>query len=171
MTRSTALVLVALASAACSERTAPPPSPQPTAQGALRPLTSRERGDASQAPPPASGAGEQALPPGHPPLQGAAAGPALPASHGMPEGGTPSFAGGSVAGTVSIAPALASRIGTNDVLYLIARDTTTRQVSAVKRVDKPRFPPPLRARRRRLDGWRTAVKGPFRDHCPHLEDG
>jgi cytochrome c-type biogenesis protein CcmH len=47
--------------------------------------------------------------------------------------------GTSVAGTVSIAPDLASRVQATDVLYLIARDRSAKTV-AVQREESVRFP-------------------------------
>lgn len=121
MTRAAAGLLAALAlavgcrerSSAPAERAAPPSTPAPAAPS-LRPLTSR---DLSPEPEPGPA---QGLPPGHPPI---------------PAGQT-----GSVSGTIAPAAALAARIGPADTLFIIARSSATRQILAVRKEQKPRFP-------------------------------
>jgi cytochrome c-type biogenesis protein CcmH len=114
--------LLALAVSGCSaERPAAAPPPvreaSPAAALGLRPLTSRDEAkpfEATGAAPP------DTLPPGHP-ARGAARENAL-------------------TGTVSIAPAIASRTSPTDVLYLIARSRATNAVVAVRRDEGVTFP-------------------------------
>ena len=127
--RSLGPVVLLLAAACGGPATPPPPPPaSPPATDGLRPLTSRDR-DGAQTPaiPEAPG-----LPPGHPPVDGSSAGgsaEATPLKHGRP-----------VAGTIAIAPALASRLAATDVLYLIARNHKTKAVVAVRRDEGVAFP-------------------------------
>jgi cytochrome c-type biogenesis protein CcmH len=78
------------------------------------------------------------LPPGHPPLEGAAPTAAsLPAGHpplGEPARGTKSA--GSIAGTIALSPKL--RVGPADVMYVMAKKGAA--TLAVRRIDKPSFP-------------------------------
>jgi cytochrome c-type biogenesis protein CcmH len=79
----------------------------------------------------------------------------------MPTGGTPAFSGGTVSGTVALAPNLVSRVGPTDVLYVIARDSATRTVAAVKRIDKPTFPVAFELGASDSMGGGTKAGGPF----------
>ena len=122
-------LLAAAALAACrSERPLPPAEDTATPASApaptLRPLTSR---DGAAAPPEAalSPAPEGALPPGHPPLDGA------PAGHAA--------SGGSVSGTVAVTPNLQSR-AQGGVLFVIARSGADRRIVAVRRESAAAFP-------------------------------
>jgi cytochrome c-type biogenesis protein CcmH len=88
----------------------------------VKPLTSRD------AVPPGgeTAGGDQALPPGHPPIQ----------SQGM--GSAPATSGASVSGTITVSSELQSRLAPGDVLYVMAKkDGTT---LAVQKVDSPTFP-------------------------------
>lgn len=120
-----ALLLVPLTALACQrEKPVPPPSASPTPMaGGLRPLTSRDA-----ASPTASPLGEGRLPPGHPPVEGAAPTDA------------PAPAGEAVSGTITIAPKLQPSVSPSDVLYVIARSSATKQVVAVRREAGVRFP-------------------------------
>jgi cytochrome c-type biogenesis protein CcmH len=117
-------LLVALAGCERSERPVPlaplgVATPTPSAN-AIRPLTSRD----GAAPEAAPGAPAEGLPPGHPPV-----------------GGAPSAStAGAVTGTIAVAPSLAGRVGTSDVLFLVARSASTRQVLAVRKEEAARFP-------------------------------
>jgi hypothetical protein len=107
---------------ACGPAPAARPSPTPDPER-LRPLTSRDDPAPSFAP------SIEALPPGHPPVDGG--GPAPP------------LAGeelSSVSGTVRLAPTLMGRQAPSDVLYIIARNRATNTVVAVRREEKVRFP-------------------------------
>jgi hypothetical protein len=53
---------------------------------------------------------------------------------------TPPKHGRPVAGTIAIAPALASRLAATDILYLIARNHRTKAVVAVRRDEGVAFP-------------------------------
>jgi hypothetical protein len=111
---------------ACGPGERPVASPAPTtaeSPGAakVRPMTSRDDSPGFAAP--TTGA---ALPPGHPPVEGAG-------SAGVRDGAA-------VAGTVSIAPGLAARLATTDVLYMIARNHETNAVVAVRRAEGVRLP-------------------------------
>jgi hypothetical protein len=130
--------------AACGGASAPPPpvaTATPAANAAaddLKPMSSRDGAGAATAP---GSADAQALPPGHPPLEGgAAAGAAqgaMPPGHppvGEPAPGAKSA--GSVAGTIALAPRL--KAGPSDVLYIMAKQGA--QTLAVRRVEKPSFP-------------------------------
>ena len=118
MTTRRAVALIALAAAACGERPAPPPSPLTTREAPpLRPLTSRD------GPAPESDGAASALPPGHPPL---AAGSA---ADGKP-----------VEGEIRLDTSVRHRARPDDVLYVIARNSSNRQVVAVRKEEGPRFP-------------------------------
>jgi len=117
---ATSVVLVGVLTGAACREAAPPPRPSPsptTSEDGLRPLTSRDGA-------PSSAAEAPSLPPGHPPV-----GEAGPAS-----------AGGSLSGSVAVAPGLAARVQPSDVLYLIARNAKTNGVVAVRREQGLRFP-------------------------------
>jgi hypothetical protein len=134
-----------LALAACGGASAPPPpvataTPSRTADD-LRPMSSREGAAASSAP--AASADTQALPPGHPPLDGAAAQGAAPAAAPLPAGhppiGEPAPGGkpaGTITGTIALSPKL--QVGPADVMYVMAKKGAA--TLAVRRVDKPSFP-------------------------------
>jgi cytochrome c-type biogenesis protein CcmH len=123
-----AFLLVLAASGCSAEKPAAGPPPvseaSPTAQGGLRPLTSRDEAKPVGGEPalPAD-----ALPAGHPPLP--ARHPPLPAASEK-----------TLAGTVSIAPKILGRTSPKDVLYLIARSRTTNAVVAVRREEGVSFP-------------------------------
>jgi len=137
--RTTALPLL-LVLAACGGASAPPPpvataTPAPSSD-ALRPMSSREGGAAPAA---SAGADAQApLPPGHPPIEGAAAqAPALPSGHpplGEPTPGA--TAAGRITGTIALSPKLT--VSPSDVLYVMAKQGAA--TLAVRRVEKPSFP-------------------------------
>jgi cytochrome c-type biogenesis protein CcmH len=95
---------------------APPPS-------SLRPLTSRDRSGAAETAAPVP---DSSLPPGHPPIDGAP-----PAGAGADTG--------SVAGTIAVAPSLASRAA-GGVLFVIARSAGDNKILAVRREDNVTFP-------------------------------
>jgi cytochrome c-type biogenesis protein CcmH len=101
-------------------RPAPPPSPAAAAAEPepLRPLTSRDA-----AAPAADSA--PTLPPGHPPVQ---SGPETAA------GGEP------VEGEVRIHARLKDRAKPDDVLYIIARGSASRQIVAVRKEEHVQFP-------------------------------
>jgi hypothetical protein len=120
------LLAFALAGALCAcrtERPAPPPESAPAPTATLRPLTSRDTAAPSDAP----AAPKGSLPPGHPPLDG-----------GVPAGPVASQAE-SVAGTITLAPALRERAA-GGVLFVIARSGADRQIVAVRREDGVTFP-------------------------------
>jgi len=134
-----------LALAACGGASAPPPpvataTPSRTADD-LRPMSSRE-----SATPPGAPAGAPAgpvdasapLPPGHPPLEGAAAQAApLPSGHpplGEPAPGAKSA--GNITGTIALSPKL--KVGPSDVMYIMAKNGPA--TLAVRRIEKPSFP-------------------------------
>lgn len=138
---ATGLVAVGvLAGAACREAAPPPrPSPPPpTSEDGLRPLTSRDGA-------PSSAAEARSLPPGHPPV--GEAGPASP--------------GGTVSGSVAVAPGLAARVRPGDVLYLIARNAQTNGVVAVRREEGLRFPFAFRITAADVMMEGTPFAGPF----------
>jgi cytochrome c-type biogenesis protein CcmH len=147
--RSLALLLTLLAAACSGSSTPPPPDPSPTpatTEGGMRPLTSRQGGDAT-VPPAAPGTGGTALPPGHPPLEG------MP---GTP--GSVAAAGESVSGTIALADELAARAGTSDVLYVMAKkDGAT---LAVQRVESPSFPLPFQVSEGHAMVAGTQIEGP-----------
>jgi cytochrome c-type biogenesis protein CcmH len=101
------------------EGPAPPPSPAAAAAEPtpLRPLTSRdETAAASDAP---------TLPPGHPRVEGDAAAPA---------------GGQVVEGEVRLHARLKDRAKPDDVLYIIARGSASRQIVAVRKEERVQFP-------------------------------
>jgi cytochrome c-type biogenesis protein CcmH len=118
--------------AACRPEPQPAPAPRPTEDASLRPLTSRDGGQAAS---PNAGAvdphgSSNSLPPGHPPLDtahppGAAAGPA--------------DTGASISGTVDAAPKTKEGIR-GGALFLIARNAKTRQIVAVRKADSVTLP-------------------------------
>jgi len=130
-----------LALAACGGASAPPPpvataTPSRTADD-LRPMSSRESATPAGAP---AGAVDVSapLPPGHPPLEGAAAQAApLPSGHpplGEPAPGAKSA--GNITGTIALSPKL--KLGPSDVMYVMAKSGAA--TLAVRRIDKPSFP-------------------------------
>jgi cytochrome c-type biogenesis protein CcmH len=99
---------------------------------------------------PAPGPATAPLPPGHPPLSGAGPGQALPAD--------PSA---SIAGTVALAPSVQARVGSADVLYVIARNAKTNAVVAVRREEGIRFPHAFQVSSADLMMEGTTFTGPF----------
>jgi cytochrome c-type biogenesis protein CcmH len=101
-------------------------------------MSSREGASASTAVP----VDQPPLPPGHPPLEGAASQGApqaapLPAGHppiGEPAPGAASA--GRITGTIALSPKL--QVGPADVMYVMAKKGAA--TLAVRRVDKPSFP-------------------------------
>ena len=141
--RAAIVSLAALAGACGGERPAPSAAPAPSsspARGGLRPLTSRDG-----APEPTPGP-PQGLPPGHPPIGGAE-----PASDARKQ----------VSGTLTVAPSLASRAASARALFLVARDSASQQIVAVRKEDDVRFP--LRFSISGADAMTegTAFTGPF----------
>lgn len=148
-------ILAALAAAACvGSQSPPPPVATPTPGGVLgdlRPMSSRE----TAAPAPATvastlpPAAEAALPPGHPPIEGAAGSAdavGLPSGHPAIEGG-PVAVGplGALArsthgitGTIVLSPTLLGRVASTDVLYIMARKGSA--TIAVRREEKVSLP-------------------------------
>jgi cytochrome c-type biogenesis protein CcmH len=111
-----AAVLVTLACGRDRPVPAPPPGAAPAESAPLRPLTSRDS--------PTSGATEAgSLPPGHPPITAgtAAEGPAIE-------------------GEIRLDPRIRDKARLEDVLYVIARNSATRQVVAVRKEERARFP-------------------------------
>ena len=126
--------------AACGGSSAPPPpvatATPSTAADDLRPMSSREGASASTTP--ASPGDAVALPPGHPPLEGAAP-PAAPLPAGHPPIGEPApgaKSAGSISGTIVLSPKL--KAGPADVMYVMAKKGAA--TLAVRRVEKPSFP-------------------------------
>ncbi len=115
--RSWAALGLVLAVAGCSPARETTEAPRATSPAPGAGANSRDDAKPQAAPDAPSSA---ALPPGHPPVGSAAS--------GKP-----------VAGTVSLAPELASRAQPTDVLYLIARDRSAKTV-AVRREAGVRFP-------------------------------
>lgn len=140
-----AALLVALPGCERSERPVPlapleAATPAPSANG-IRPLTSRD----GAAPEPAPLAPAQGLPPGHPPV-----------------GGAPSAStAGAVTGTIGVAPSLVGRLGASDVLFLVARSASTRQVLAVRKEQAARFPFAFEISGMDAMVEGTAFEGPF----------
>ncbi len=100
---------------------APPPVATPApSSGEVRPLTSRDGAAAGTN----QGTPSQGLPPGHPPIAGT----------------PPAATTGAVAGTIAVAPSLAGRVVENEVLFIVARNPSTRQVLAVRKEEAARFP-------------------------------
>ncbi len=131
--------------AACGGSSAPPPpvatATPSTAADDLRPMSSREGASASTAPA-TPGDAQAALPPGHPPLEGAAppaGAPAAPLPAGHPPIGEPApgaKSAGSISGTIVLSPKL--KVGPADVMYVMAKKGAA--TLAVRRVEKPSFP-------------------------------
>lgn len=149
------VVCAGLGVSACQDKAPPARTPvaspaSPPHDGGLRPLTSRDggvaAGDLAVAPGPAT----PSLPPGHPPLSSAGPGPALPADSAA-----------RIAGTVTLAPSLQSRVGPADVLYLIARNARTNAVVAVRREEGIRFPHAFQVSSADVMMEGTAFTGPF----------
>lgn len=119
------MVLALLAGASCAREPQPAaPPPAATASGApaaggLRPLSSRDAG-ADPAAPEASG-----LPPGHPPVGSAP----------VADKGT------AISGRIELAPSLSGRTGA--ALFVIARNTQTQQIVAVRKETARQFPFPF----------------------------
>jgi len=115
------IVVAAGGLTACrDDRPAPPPSPaaataEPTP---LRPLTSRD------GPAPTADTAPT-LPPGHPAVEGGSAAP----GEDKP-----------VEGEVRLHPTLKDRTRPEDVLYIIARGSASRQIVAVRKEEPVRFP-------------------------------
>ena len=124
MKTPTAILLCTLAAVAACRDDAPPPSPVPPstagAEPGLRPMTSREGG----APAGPAGGSAGALPPGHPPIGGAA--PASADAVG-------------VSGRITLAPRLEAQVPPRHALFLIARDAQ-RTIVAVRREEGVRYP-------------------------------
>jgi cytochrome c-type biogenesis protein CcmH len=120
-TRAAFLVALAASMLSCSgEKPAPSQAARessPPTTGGIKPLTSRDEAKPFAGVAPSTGE----LPVGHPPVGDAASGAKL-------------------AGIVSIAPGLLSRVSPKDVLYLIARNRKSNAVVAVRREDDVRFP-------------------------------
>ena len=147
--RSLAL-LVTVMTAACGGSAPPPPETSPTpgsADGAMRPLTSREGGAATAAPG-ATGSDEAAtLPAGHPPIESMPGAPGAVAASGP-----------SVSGTITVSDELGARLGPSDVLYVMAKkDGAT---LAVQRVDSPSFPLPFQVSEGHAMVAGTTIQGP-----------
>ncbi len=124
---SVLLIVLASVSACSKEPPAPlpPESGRPAAPAGMRPMTSRDgsaapASDADASQPPGS------LPAGHPPIGGGE-------SVGRPA------AGGSISGTVVVAPKLQGR-QSGAALFLIARNPSTKQIVAVRKEQVPQFP-------------------------------
>jgi len=101
----------------CRDQTAPASSPKPAPrQGALKPLTSRDGDPGADAP---------SLPPGHPPLLGSPI--ASPAKDAL-------------AGVVALEPKFHREASPGEALFIIARNSATHQILAVKREQDVRFP-------------------------------
>jgi len=119
LNRFGAVALAAVLAACGGERPAPPPSPAaarpPSAP--LRPLTSRD----GTAPAPDVA---PTLPPGHPALGGEST-----SSEGKP-----------VEGEVRLHPRVKDKAKPEDVLYIIARGSASRQIVAVRKEEHVRFP-------------------------------
>jgi hypothetical protein len=144
MRRAAAAALLALLAVCCGEERPVPPDMGPTASpGRVKPLTSRE----NDSPMPSAQPGPpQDLPPGHPPIDSAARGPAA-------------TSGGAVTGTASLAPRLRDRRGR--ALFIIARSTKTGQILAVRKEDDPSFPHPFQISGADAMTEGTAFVGPF----------
>lgn len=123
MTRQIAILLAVLGGA-CSRDSAPTPSTSPTPRpGGLRPLSSREGNAAPAFAPEAS----PTLPPGHPSVGGETV-----AARPLSDKG--------VAGSVGIAAGLRDRSAPTDVLFIIARNSKSQQILAVRKEQGVRFP-------------------------------
>lgn len=115
-------------------------TPAPRA-GGIRPLTSRD----GAAPVAAPLTPSDSLPPGHPAVGGARG----------------AATAGAVTGTIVVASSLAGRVVASDVLFLVARSASTRQVLAVRKEEAARFPFAfeISAADAMVEG--TAFEGPF----------
>ena len=139
-------LLVALVGCEGSEKPVPPApaaeaAPTPSAGVGVRPLTSRDGGTDEAVPRTPS----DSLPPGHPVV-----------------GARPSAStAGAVSGTIVVAPSLAARVVPNDVLFLVARSASTRQVLAVRKEDGARFPFAFEISGADAMVEGTAFEGPF----------
>jgi cytochrome c-type biogenesis protein CcmH len=135
-----ATVLACRQTPAPSQAGSPAPALPAEKSAGPRPLTSRDsapQAESKQSPGPVS-SDTTALPSGHPPIDG------LPPGHAPMAAGSPGTrrAGSAppIAGRVSLAPALGAKIGPTDVLYLIAKNTQTKTIEAVRRQERPVFP-------------------------------
>src|SRR5580765_7030550 len=119
--------LIAGAVLSCQrEEPLPPADTESAPPSSLRPLTSRDRSGPAESAAPAAPAADSSLPPGHPPIDAA------------PPAGAHADTG-SVAGTITVAPALQSRAA-GGVLFVIARSGADRRIVAVRREDNVTFP-------------------------------
>lgn len=125
MNRCVRPTLAALLTVACGgASTHPPPAASPSPADGLRPLSSREAGEASAGSPALGVEAGPTLPPGHPPVEGP---PSARATGGA-----------RVSGTVALAASHAGRAAGGGVLYVIAKkDGAT---LAVRRLEVARFP-------------------------------
>ena len=130
-----------LALAACGGSSAPPPAGghrHPVPRGGRPAPDVLARGRPVGAAPAGPVDAQAPLPPGHPPLEGAAPQAApLPAGHpplGEPAPGAKSA--GSITGTIALSPKL--KVGPADVMYVMAKKGAA--TLAVRRIDKPSFP-------------------------------
>jgi cytochrome c-type biogenesis protein CcmH len=136
LTLRTLVALIALATAACGERPAPSPAPVSREAPPMRPLTSRDG-----QPLPSVDAGS-ALPPGHPAIDAGAEGT-------------------SVEGEIRLATGLRDKARAGDVLFVIARNASNRQVVAVRKEEGVRFPFSFRLSSADAMMPGTAFEGPF----------
>jgi hypothetical protein len=130
----TLLFLVCLLAAACGgSQNPPPPVATPTPAGTagdLKPLSSREGGmPVAPATPGGGEAASPALPPGHPPIDGAAMGG---------QAASAARSASRIAGRIVVAPGLEASLASSDVLYVMAKKGSA--TLAVRRIDKPTFP-------------------------------
>lgn len=143
MSRLAAAVVAAALAAACrdSPPAMPAQAPEPATPGRMRPLTSRDGAAPSGmlGPP-------QALPPGHPPVDGGSV-------------VAPPVAGEAVSGTLTIAPKLRGRQGR--ALFIIARSSASGQILAVRKEEDVRFPRSFRISGADAMVEGTAFVGPF----------
>jgi hypothetical protein len=123
--------LIAGAALSCQrEKPLPPAETESAPSSSLRPLTSRDRSGPAESAAPAAPAADSSLPPGHPPID------AAPPAGAHADTGSDT---GSVAGTITVAPALQSRAA-GGVLFVIARSGAERRIVAVRREDNVTFP-------------------------------
>jgi cytochrome c-type biogenesis protein CcmH len=123
LNRAATIISLAALATACGGEKAPSPGPPPSAapgRGGLRPLTSRDIAPEPRPGPP------QGLPPGHPPIGG-----------GAPQTGAGDRP---VSGTLTLSPGLASRAAAARALFIVARDSATQQIVAVRKEQEIRFP-------------------------------
>jgi hypothetical protein len=124
-------LLIAVTLAACGGSQSPPPpvsSPTPGAGGSdMRALSSREAGRTPAASAPEGPDSSPSLPPGHPPIGGAAMGSTAPGSTAE-----------RISGTIVVSPKLASALASTDILYVMAKKGSA--TLAVRRIEKPTFP-------------------------------